>query len=160
MVDYKIEEIMNDLSCARGTATKIMAELDSKKGIGLIEKKRQGLGRPDIIYVKNFATVMQKKSEKSEEDIPNNHGGGKSEKSDSNVPNVSSYGTNNSYQTDMWKVTGLESTEKFQSDVLEEVKRRSNEVGCDYEQVVNTDAENSFYDVEQNKPKGHISEHI
>ena len=157
---YKIEEIMNDLSCARGTATKIMAELDSKKGIGLIEKKRQGLGRPDIIYVKNFATVMQKKSEKSEDDVSNNHGGGKSEKSDSNVPNASSYGTNNSYQTDMLKVTGLESTEKLQSDVLEEVKRRSNEVACVYEQVANTDTENSFYDVEKNKPKGHISEHM
>jgi hypothetical protein len=32
----------------------VLAELDSKKGIGLIEKKRQGLGKPDIIYVKNF----------------------------------------------------------------------------------------------------------
>ncbi len=35
----------------------MIAELDSKKGIGLIEKKRQGLGKPDIIYVKNFATL-------------------------------------------------------------------------------------------------------
>ena len=35
--------------------SKVIAELDSKKGIGLIEKKRQGLGKPDIIYVKNFA---------------------------------------------------------------------------------------------------------
>ena len=124
---------MNDLSCARGTATKIMAELDSKKGIGLIEKKRQGLGRPDIIYVKNFATVMQKKSEKSEDDVPNNHGDGKSEKSDDNVPNASSYRTNNSYHTNMSRVTGLENTEKFQADILEGLKRRSNEVGCGYE---------------------------
>lgn len=34
-----------------------MSELDNRKGIGLIEKKRQGLGRPDIIYVKNFVTA-------------------------------------------------------------------------------------------------------
>ena len=40
-----------------------MAELDSKKGIGLIEKKRQGLGRPDIIYVKNFAVVEEQTGE-------------------------------------------------------------------------------------------------
>lgn len=54
---YTMENIMDDLSCAKATAVKVLAELDSKKGIGLVEKKRQGLGRPDIIYVKNFATV-------------------------------------------------------------------------------------------------------
>lgn len=48
---------MNDLGCSHGTCTKIMSELDNRKGIGLIEKKRQGLGRPDIIYVKNFVTA-------------------------------------------------------------------------------------------------------
>ena len=54
---YTTESIMNDLSCAKATAIKVLAELDSKKGIGLVEKKRQGLGKPDIIYVKNFVTV-------------------------------------------------------------------------------------------------------
>lgn len=33
---------------------KNIAELDSEKGIGLIEKKRLGLGKPNVIYVKNF----------------------------------------------------------------------------------------------------------
>ncbi len=51
---YTIDEIMEDLDCARATCIKIVSELDSKKGIGLIEKKRQGLGKPDKIYVKNF----------------------------------------------------------------------------------------------------------
>ena len=60
-IHYTIENIMDDLDCAKATAVKIMAELDSKKGIGLIEKKRQGLGRPDIIYVKNFAVVEERK---------------------------------------------------------------------------------------------------
>lgn len=54
-IHYTIENIKEDLDCAKATAVKIMAELDSKKGIGLIEKKRRGLGKPDIIYVKNFA---------------------------------------------------------------------------------------------------------
>ena len=31
-----------------------MKELDTEHGIGLIEKKRLGLGRPNVIYVKNF----------------------------------------------------------------------------------------------------------
>ena len=59
-IHYTIENIMEDLDCAKATAVKIIAELDSKKGIGLIKKKRQGLGRPDIIYVKNFASIESK----------------------------------------------------------------------------------------------------
>lgn len=66
---YTIDNIMNDLGCAREKAVKVSAELDSKKGIGLIEKKRQGLGKPDIIYVKNF-TVVEKNI--SMEDSPEN----------------------------------------------------------------------------------------
>lgn len=52
---YKADDIMEDLGCSGYTCTKVLAELDGKKGIGLIERKRQGLGKPDIIYVKNFA---------------------------------------------------------------------------------------------------------
>lgn len=51
---YTVEKIMDDLGCAREKCSKVVAELDVKKGIGLIEKKRQGLGKPDKIYVKNF----------------------------------------------------------------------------------------------------------
>ena len=54
---YTMESIMEDLGCAKEKGAKVLAELDSKKGYGLIEKKRQGLGKPDIIYVMNFITV-------------------------------------------------------------------------------------------------------
>lgn len=50
-----IEEVMETLRCRSEKAVRLFAELDSKKGIGLIERKRQGLGKPAIIYVKNFA---------------------------------------------------------------------------------------------------------
>lgn len=56
-IHYTLDNIMEDLGCAREKCAKVIAELDSKKGIGLIEKKRRGLGKPDIIYVKNFATL-------------------------------------------------------------------------------------------------------
>ena len=59
-IHYTLDNIMEDLGCAREKCSKVIAELDSKKGIGLIEKKRQGLGKPDIIYVKNFATLEAK----------------------------------------------------------------------------------------------------
>ena len=62
-IHYTVENIMEDLGCGREKCTKIFAELDSKKGIGLIDKKRQGLGKPDIIYVKNFASLMEESEE-------------------------------------------------------------------------------------------------
>ena len=45
---------MELLGCGRQKAIKNIAELDTDKGIGLIEKKRLGLGKPNVIYVKNF----------------------------------------------------------------------------------------------------------
>lgn len=35
---YTVENVMEDLGCAKEKCIKIIAELDSKKGIGLIEK--------------------------------------------------------------------------------------------------------------------------
>ena len=61
---YTVDAVMEDLGCSKPTCTKIMRELDSDNGIGLIEKKRRGLGKPDIIYVKNFASVPAEKEEK------------------------------------------------------------------------------------------------
>lgn len=49
---YTLDDIIEDFGCARQKAAKLLDELD--KEIGLIERKRQGLGRPNIIYVKNF----------------------------------------------------------------------------------------------------------
>lgn len=49
---YTIDDIITDFGCGRQKATKLLDELE--KGIGLIERKRQGLGKPNIIYVKNF----------------------------------------------------------------------------------------------------------
>nr|WP_300803617.1 DUF6017 domain-containing protein [uncultured Acetatifactor sp.] len=57
---YAVENIMEDLGCSKPTCIKVIKELDADNGIGLIEKKRRGLGKPDIIYVKNFASVPEK----------------------------------------------------------------------------------------------------
>ena len=47
------EDAMNLMGCGKDKATKLFRELD-KDGIGLIERKKQGQGRPTRIYVKNF----------------------------------------------------------------------------------------------------------
>ena len=49
---FTIEEVMTALSCADQKAGKLLHELESK--CRLIERKRQGLGKPNLIYVKNF----------------------------------------------------------------------------------------------------------
>ena len=51
---FKVEDVSEHMGCCRQTAIKLFAELDSQKGIGLIEKKRLGLGKANVIYVKNF----------------------------------------------------------------------------------------------------------
>jgi len=52
---YTIEQVMADMRCSTKTAVKMVKQLDD---IGLIEKKRQGQGKPSILYVKDFNTVQ------------------------------------------------------------------------------------------------------
>ena len=44
------------LNCAEQKAIKLLSELEKKAG--LIERKRQGLGKPNLIYVKNFISAV------------------------------------------------------------------------------------------------------
>ena len=66
---FTIEDVMELLNCSRQKAIKNLAELDSEKGIGLIEKKRLGLGKPNVIYVKNF--IIKENPEKEEKEPEN-----------------------------------------------------------------------------------------
>ena len=52
-----IEDIMEAMGCADQKAGKLLYELESK--CRLIERKRQGLGKPNLIYVKNFVTPSE-----------------------------------------------------------------------------------------------------
>lgn len=49
---FSIEDIMELLNCGRNKAVKSLQELDDEKGIGLIEKRRQGFGKVTIISFK------------------------------------------------------------------------------------------------------------
>lgn len=60
-----IEEITELLNCSRNKAIKSLQELDTEKGIGLIEKHRMGQGNNTIIYVKNFLLAQEKNSQQS-----------------------------------------------------------------------------------------------
>jgi len=58
---FSIEDAMEMLNCGKNKAIKSMQELDSEQGIGLIEKRRQGMGKANIIYVKNFSVDQEVK---------------------------------------------------------------------------------------------------
>ena len=45
------QSVMEALDCGNKKAGQLFAELDDKNGIGLITRTRQGLGKPDRIYV-------------------------------------------------------------------------------------------------------------
>lgn len=60
---YSIDNVMEDLNCSKPTCVKIMKELST---FGLIERERKGLGKPDIIYVKNFVIQEENKSVETE----------------------------------------------------------------------------------------------
>ena len=51
---YTVQEVQDSLGCADKKATKLLRELEE---YGLIERKRRGLGKPDLIYVKNFSSI-------------------------------------------------------------------------------------------------------
>ena len=54
---YTVQEVQDSLGCADKKATKLLRELEE---YGLIERKRRGLGKPDLIYVKNFSSEPAK----------------------------------------------------------------------------------------------------
>ena len=54
---FTIEDVKRALCCADNKATKLLRELEE---FGLIERKRRGLGRPSLVYVKNFSAESSK----------------------------------------------------------------------------------------------------
>ena len=54
---YTVREVQESLCCAEHKAVKLFRELEQ---IDLIERKRRGLGRPSLIYVKDFTTELSK----------------------------------------------------------------------------------------------------
>lgn len=53
-IQFSIQRAMAYLNCGKDKAIKLFAELDTEKGIGLIERIDRGQGKADLIYVKSF----------------------------------------------------------------------------------------------------------
>ena len=64
---FTIDEAKMALNCAEQKAIKLLSELEKKAG--LIERKRQGLGKPNLIYVKNFISAVDADTEAKKKDL-------------------------------------------------------------------------------------------
>ena len=69
---FTLEEVMETFACSERKAGRLLGELDTKTGIGLIEKKRQGLGKPNLIYLKNFIDLKGKEDAGYDENTEKN----------------------------------------------------------------------------------------
>ena len=67
---FTLDDACELMNIAHGKAVKLFGELDSSKGVGLIERKKQGQGRPTIIYLKNFASAQNTEGPPAEKENP------------------------------------------------------------------------------------------
>ncbi|MEI3374727.1 MAG: replication initiator protein A [Coprococcus catus] len=49
---FTLEQVMQYMNCGKDKGVKILAELDTRKGIGLIERVKRGLGKPPYLCEK------------------------------------------------------------------------------------------------------------
>ncbi len=86
---FTLIDVCTSINCGHDKAVKLMAELDAVKGVGLVERVKQGLGKPCKIYVKNcIAKAEVKTSENRKSCEPENSGQdcGKPETKTSDMP--------------------------------------------------------------------------
>ena len=138
---FTLEQVMEYMNCGKDKGVKILAELDTDKGIGLIERVKRGLGKPTIIYVKSFVYRKEKVLDSAENDNRSQEVGKaevkKSEKSKSGVrknrstevgktdPNNTNYNYTDISNTDRSNTDLInlsDSSEQQSMDLMEEMK--------------------------------------
>ena len=120
---YTVQEVQDSLGCADKKATKLLRELEE---YGLIERKRRGLGKPDLIYVKNFSSESSKLRFLNRE----NHesGGFKSASQDPAKPRCNKTDKNNTEMNETYPFNSEETDGMSQREQLEKYFSQSLEV--------------------------------
>jgi hypothetical protein len=88
---FTLEDVQEYMKCKHDKGIKMFAELDTEKGVGLIERVRQGQGKPAIIYVRKFfdtAEVLTSEKPKSALLESRNQDFGKTEPIKNNISNI------------------------------------------------------------------------
>ena len=79
---FTVKGIMDIMKCSNRKVTKLLSELDTEKGVGLIKRVRRGQGNPDKIYVMKFIQnhhfkkcniVISESDEKSSAEVLKGH---------------------------------------------------------------------------------------
>ena len=142
---FSIVDIMEAMGCADQKAGKLLQELEQKAG--LIARKRQGLGKPNLIYVKNFLPSQASRFKNRE-----NHDSGNviitdQEPWDSRSNNTESNKTeNNELETSFASLRGRHGREPMRSDEM--MARRA-----DYENLLKDNI--SYEYLLEDYPKDH-----
>ena len=120
---FTIEDVKRSLCCADNKATKLLRELEE---YGLIERKRRGLGRPSLVYVKNFSADSSKTRFQNRE----NHesGGFKSASQDPAKPRCNKTDKNNTEMNETYPFNSEETDGMSQREQLEKYFSQSLEV--------------------------------
>ena len=120
---FTIEDVKRSLCCADNKATKLLRELEE---FGLIERKRRGLGRPSLVYVKNFSADSSKTRFQNRE----NHesGGFKSTSQDPAKPRCNKTDKNNTEMNETYPFNSEETDGMSQREQLEKYFSQSLEV--------------------------------
>ena len=120
---FTIEDVKRSLCCADNKATKLLRELEE---FGLIERKRRGLGRPSLVYVKNFSADSSKARFQNRE----NHesGGFKNTSQDPAKPRCNKTDKNNTEMNETYPFNSEETDGMSQREQLEEYFSQSLEV--------------------------------
>ncbi len=135
---FSVEEIMAMLGCANAKCTKLLQELDSENGIGLITRVKQGLCKPDVIYVhKCISRISESNARTFENQIS---GGLKGTSQGISKSNANDNYINNTYFSD---------TESIFSERAEPTGERMRQRERYKEMVL----ENIDYDILKDEPK-------
>ena len=120
---FTIEDVKRSLCCADNKATKLLRELEE---FGLIERKRRGLGRPSLVYVKNCSADSSKTRFQNRE----NHesGGFKSASQDPAKPRCNKTDKNNTEMNETYPFNSEETDRMSQREQLEKYFSQSLEV--------------------------------
>lgn len=149
---FKLEDVMEYMGIGKDKGVKLFAELDAEKGCGLIRRKKQGLGKPVIIYVMNFNSAgtitdtepqaecaASQTSEKTKSELPDSDEVLTSEmpklrllenrsldfcEHDSNNNKINNNKISDTEDSDTYPIKSYPS--KPQNDAIDEIRRRQN----------------------------------
>lgn len=114
---FTLEQVMEYMNCGKDKGVKILAELDTDKGIGLIERVKRGLGKPTIIYVKSFVYRKEKVLDSAENDNRSQEVG----KADPNNTNYNYTDISNTDRSNTDLINLSDSSEQQSMDLMEEM---------------------------------------